>query len=191
MKKNKGTNSFKRNSMTQSDREIIQSRAGLQTKDGKVVLDKNYRIHPQSCTCDTCAIPGFWYDWLNSVQAYYKVNADCVYEMVKGKEVHSEQCNQTDNTSCSLIKKASNWVFTYLAEKYPEELAVYKLMRTAKLRKAYAEGDFDTLRKEYDDMIIKNYEIAFKAQDMKKKSWSSTSKGYKEKSPFELLKSLK
>ena len=64
-------------------------------------------------------------------------------------------------------------------------------MRTAKLRKAYAEGDFDTLRKEYDDMIIKNYEIAFKAQDMKKKSWSSTSKGYKEKSPFELLKTLK
>ena len=112
MKRNKNTNSFKRNGMTDTEREIIQSRAGLETKDGKVVLDKKYRIHPQSCTCDTCAVPGFWYDWLNSVQAYYKVNADCIYETVKGEETHSKECYDTDNTSCSLIKKTSNWVFS-------------------------------------------------------------------------------
>jgi hypothetical protein len=191
MKRNKNTNSFKRNGMTDTEREIIQSRAGLETKDGKVVLDKKYRIHPQSCTCDTCAVPGFWYDWLNSVQAYYKVNADCIYETVNGEEIHSKECYDTDNTSCSLIKKTSNWVFSYLAEKYPEELALYKLMRTAKLRKAYHEGDSDTLYSEYNDMILKNYSIAFKAQDSKKKNWSSTTKGYKVESPFELLKTLK
>ena len=36
MKRNKNTNSFKRNGMTDTEREIIQSRAGLEIKDGQV-----------------------------------------------------------------------------------------------------------------------------------------------------------
>ena len=64
-------------------------------------------------------------------------------------------------------------------------------MRTAKLRRAYNEGDFDTLHNAYNDMVIKNYQISFKSQDSSRKSFSSTSKGFKEKSPFSELKKLK
>ncbi len=85
MKRNKNTNSFKRNGMTNTEREIIQSRAGLETKDGQVVLDKNYRIHPQSCTCDTCAVPGFWYDWMNSVQHITKSTQIVFMRLLKVK----------------------------------------------------------------------------------------------------------
>ena len=77
MKKNKGTNSLNKNSITKSDRDVIQSRAGLEIKNGRVVLDKNYRIHPNACACDTCAIPGFWNDWLMSAKTYFTATAEC------------------------------------------------------------------------------------------------------------------
>lgn len=191
MKKNKGTNSLKRHSVTKSEREIIQSRAGLEINNGKVVLDKNYRLHPSACACDTCAIPGFWNDWLMSAKAYFNAVAECEYKEIKGNLQHSDVCRDTDGTSCYQFDKASKWVFSYLAENYPEEFALYKLMRTAKLRRAYQEGDFDTLHNAYNDMIIKNYQISFRSADSGRKSYSSTSKGFKSKSPFSELKKLK
>ena len=191
MKRNKGTNSSSRNSLTNSEREIIQSRAGLEVKGGKVVLDKNYRLHPNACACNTCAIPGFWNDWLSSAKAYFQATAECKYKEIKGELQHDDACRNEDDTSCGQFAKASSWVFAYLAENYPEEFALYKLMRTAKLRRAYNNGEFDILHDAYNDMIIKNYQIAFKSQDNRRKSYSSTSKGFKMNSQFSELKKLK
>ncbi len=191
MKVGKGTNSFRNNRLTADERTAIANRAGLQIKGGQVVLDANYRIHPQSCACTICAVPGFWTDWLHSVIRYYKANLDCIDTSENPNKPHFEQCADVDGSSCNQQRQVQRWLHAFLAEKCPEDYALYKLMRTATLRRAYQEGNFELLHKKYTDIITSNYDISFKSQEMNKGVYSSTSKGYKEKSPFAELKKLK